>query len=306
MIKDLLTDLSLVALASRDITLKQHGNKWVGLCPVHKERTPSFNIYIGKDGKQRYACFGCGIHGDAISYIMDTRGLDTKGAIAYLRGEDKRGVIERKPAVVMRDRSAIVPLSGIPHTIAGGAIRIWNPNTQEYNELRPEAIYRYPCGYVIRCINGKTGKKWTPMVMWCWIEALGEPGWCFHAFPEPRPLYVQHITPPSSKITIIVEGEKCVNALYSQARDVVYGIFSWPGGCQAVRKANWGYLQPLQNIFIWPDADEPGLNAALQIKKLLPQAKIIDVSHWKNGYDCADAIKDGWKWADFAMFNFLP
>ncbi|WP_294394336.1 CHC2 zinc finger domain-containing protein [uncultured Sphingomonas sp.] len=65
---------SLVDLAKPHTSLKRSGGGWQGLCPFHRERTPSFTIFA--DGT-RYHCFGCGASGDAFDFVqaVDNVGL---------------------------------------------------------------------------------------------------------------------------------------------------------------------------------------------------------------------------------------
>lgn len=55
-------------IVSERVILKRRGKNFVGLCPFHEEKTPSFNI---SPSKQMYYCFGCGASGDAIKFIME-------------------------------------------------------------------------------------------------------------------------------------------------------------------------------------------------------------------------------------------
>jgi hypothetical protein len=57
----------LVSLIGRDVRLAHKGGVWSGLCPFHGERRPSFAVY-----PDHYHCFSCGVHGDAIRYVMET------------------------------------------------------------------------------------------------------------------------------------------------------------------------------------------------------------------------------------------
>jgi hypothetical protein len=66
------------------VELQNRGGRWVGLCPFHSEKTPSFQIYQGKTGKWHYHCFGCGAHGDAVDFLQRLHGLDFKGALNHL------------------------------------------------------------------------------------------------------------------------------------------------------------------------------------------------------------------------------
>lgn len=71
----------LVALVSRHLALKRTGNSWVGLCPFHGEKTPSFSVSADKGF---YHCFGCGKSGDAIAFCMEMEHLDFVAAVESL------------------------------------------------------------------------------------------------------------------------------------------------------------------------------------------------------------------------------
>ena len=65
------------------VNLRQTGASLVGLCPFHKERTPSFSV---SEGKGLYHCFGCGEHGDAITFLMKFAGQSFREAVEELAG----------------------------------------------------------------------------------------------------------------------------------------------------------------------------------------------------------------------------
>ena len=62
----------LPELVGRYVKLTRRGREHVGLCPFHKEKTPSFNVV---EDKGFYHCFGCGAHGTAIDFVMAIEGL---------------------------------------------------------------------------------------------------------------------------------------------------------------------------------------------------------------------------------------
>jgi DNA primase catalytic core len=71
-----------VAIATSDgISLKRNGKRWLGLCPFHDEKTPSFNIFSDTN---TYKCFGCGVHGDVISYMQKKHNMDFSEAVRWL------------------------------------------------------------------------------------------------------------------------------------------------------------------------------------------------------------------------------
>jgi DNA primase len=72
----------LAALIARNVKLTRSGRQWKGCCPFHAEKTPSFYVY--DDG---YHCFGCGAHGDAIGFVMATRGASFVDAVQSLAAE---------------------------------------------------------------------------------------------------------------------------------------------------------------------------------------------------------------------------
>ena len=71
-------------LISKNVRLKKSGKEYSGLCPFHNEKTPSFTV---NDQKGFYHCFGCGAHGDIISYIINKDGLSFKEAVLRLANE---------------------------------------------------------------------------------------------------------------------------------------------------------------------------------------------------------------------------
>jgi DNA primase len=75
--------ITLSSLVQRSVKLTRAGREWKGCCPFHEEKTPSFYV---NDAKQFYHCFGCGAHGDAISWMVDQQGLQFMDAIKELAG----------------------------------------------------------------------------------------------------------------------------------------------------------------------------------------------------------------------------
>lgn len=78
-IADVKARTDLAALVGRDVELKASGRAKWGLCPFHFERTASFKIEHGN-----FHCFGCGAHGDAVDYLIETHGMAFSDAVARL------------------------------------------------------------------------------------------------------------------------------------------------------------------------------------------------------------------------------
>ena len=82
----------IVEVISAHTDLRRQGVRWVGLCPFHDERTPSFSV----DGQEKlYHCFGCGVGGDVIKFVEEKDGLGFAEAVELLA--DRYGVeLERE------------------------------------------------------------------------------------------------------------------------------------------------------------------------------------------------------------------
>ncbi len=73
--------ISLSDVISQRVQLQKRGREYLGLCPFHNEKTPSFTV---NNDKGFYHCFGCGAHGDAIRFITETQGLSFTEAVTQL------------------------------------------------------------------------------------------------------------------------------------------------------------------------------------------------------------------------------
>ena len=74
----------IVAVVQRRVTLKKSGHDWKGLCPFHGEKTPSF--YVVPD-KKMFHCFGCGVSGDAIKFVMQLESMSFREAVERLAAD---------------------------------------------------------------------------------------------------------------------------------------------------------------------------------------------------------------------------
>lgn len=68
-------------VVGKKVKLKQHGKEFMGLCPFHNEKSPSFTV---NDQKGFYHCFGCQAHGNAINFLMQTDGFEFRESVVKL------------------------------------------------------------------------------------------------------------------------------------------------------------------------------------------------------------------------------
>ncbi len=89
----------MVALIGEHGALKRQGTRWVGLCPFHQEKTPSFSVNAEMGV---YYCFGCQRSGDAITFLREIDHLDFVEAVRALA--ERAGITITEDAAASGDR----------------------------------------------------------------------------------------------------------------------------------------------------------------------------------------------------------
>nr|WP_184295173.1 DNA primase [Roseateles terrae] len=109
-IQDLLSRVDIVDIVSRHVDLKKAGINHKGLCPFHGEKSPSF---IVSPSRQTYHCFGCGVHGNAVGFLMEHLGIGFVDAVRDLAQqagmqvpEDDRSPADREREKLVKQRQA--------------------------------------------------------------------------------------------------------------------------------------------------------------------------------------------------------
>jgi DNA primase len=92
--QDLLNRVDIVDVVQRYVQLRKAGANYVGLCPFHNEKTPSFSV---SPTKQFYHCFGCGVHGNAIGFLMAYASMGYVDAVKELASQVGMQVPESRP-----------------------------------------------------------------------------------------------------------------------------------------------------------------------------------------------------------------
>lgn len=107
-LQDLLSRVDIAEVVGRHVTLKKSGANHMGLCPFHGEKSPSFAV---SPSRQTYHCFGCGVHGNAIGFLMEHSGMgfiDAVNDLAQQVGltvpQDDRSPEERERASQLKAR----------------------------------------------------------------------------------------------------------------------------------------------------------------------------------------------------------
>jgi DNA primase len=86
-------ETKIVELVGESVKLQRRGRSFTGLCPFHKEKTPSFHVNAERGF---YHCFGCHASGDAIKFVQETEGLDFVEAVRSLAERAGIDIIENE------------------------------------------------------------------------------------------------------------------------------------------------------------------------------------------------------------------
>lgn len=141
----------------RKVALKSNGREHSGLCPFHKEKSPSFTV---NDEKGFYHCFGCGAHGDIIKFTMETEGLSFPEAIEQLANQAGLAMPKMSAAEEFREKQTS-SLHDIMNLAKNWFIeRLYAPEgriAREYLEKRQlskDAINLFALGYAPESRHG--------------------------------------------------------------------------------------------------------------------------------------------------------
>jgi len=93
-IETLKNAVDIVTEISEAVELKQSGENFIGLCPFHDEKNPSFNVY---SETQTWHCFGCEKSGDVISFVMEKEHLSFRDALLHLAEKYNVPIPEEEP-----------------------------------------------------------------------------------------------------------------------------------------------------------------------------------------------------------------
>lgn len=283
----------LAAVIGARIALTRHGMEWLGLCPFHAEKTPSFTV---NPAKGFYHCFGCGAHGDVIGFIRAFHQLDFRAACAVLGATDFGTAPPRRALPADRVRASDIyaglqaadPGNRLPGI--GELLRCWNPKNpaRPWVTYRPSAVHPYHTqdGNLLGCVlridlpahmtptGPQPARKITPTLRYARLPSTAVDGvapnadlppeaWCHWPFDKPRPLYrLPDLAARPDHQVLVVEGEKAADAARRLLGALPIIVTTWPGGAKAIHHADWSPLAG-RCVLLWGDADEPGEAAML-------------------------------------------
>ena len=192
-IDQLLNRVDIVDVVERYVPLKKSGQNYMACCPFHKEKSPSFSV---SPSKQFYHCFGCGVHGNAIRFVMEHAGMSFVDAVNDLAtsvgmsvpqvaaSPQQQQAVRQRPGLLecmgeaarfykqslKRSPEAIAYLKqrGLTGEIAarfalGYAPDGWTPLQQAFDDYLDDNLVE--CGLVIRQDDGRRYDRFRQRIM---------------------------------------------------------------------------------------------------------------------------------------------
>jgi len=152
LIEEVKARADIVAIVSEHVALRRSGKNYVGLCPFHAEKTPSFTV---SPDKQMFHCFGCQAGGDVITFVMRITGSDFPTAMErlarrvgvdvsrYVASPDELERMRERQRLQEALRLAAVFFANMLRSRAGQAARAY----LQYRGVSPASVQRFQLGY---------------------------------------------------------------------------------------------------------------------------------------------------------------
>lgn len=288
-------------IAAYGVHLKQQGRDLSGLCPFHKEKTPSFTV---TPEKQLYKCFGCDAGGDVFDFVKRAEPCTFEEAVREVA--ERVGMVEHPAIEQARERRAL-------HVVAPTAVEVSAPKkvemkhvaTYPYVDERGELLYEVLRYEPVSEEGKKTFKQRRPHpVTGETVHGLSE-GWyrrerdqyypCKEGTPDAEKIgacrRVLYRLPEvlAAKLVVYVEGEKDVATVEALG----FTATTNSGGAKAPWSDEYAAALAGKFVVIMPDQDEPGrakgkaLAAALKGRA---DTVVLDVPSGKDATDYAACV----------------
>ncbi len=296
-IDEIVARLSLRETITREAgtVFQRTADGYKGLCPFHREKTPSFHIYESE--RQHYICFGsgCGVKGDVLTFLMQWRNIEFLEAVEYARelanmpeyvpNEVDFPAQSRSPVPqrVMKPWSDLPIPKDVELPVVGVPVNVYNPKKETISPNSPTHVHVYrnikgEALFLVLRFNRSDGGKYFFQVTWQYGPTKQLPHirgrWTQYTFSPDigRPLYGLEDLPSwqaqDGQLILVVEGEKTRDAAIRMLPLDKFGVWiiSNMGSTGSVNKVDWqplvegirGALHRSASVtfLLWPDADK--------------------------------------------------
>ena len=297
-------------ISRRGVKLIRRGREYVGLCPFHKEKTPSFTV---NEDKGFYHCFGCAAHGDVITFVMGFAGCSFREAVEDLRGgpgpmspEDVRRAAERQRHAEA-ERRRLDEHDARQRT--GDALQIWRravpaPGTLVETYLRARGI-TIPIPPSLRYLAAAKHKP-TGMILPAMVASVQDPGGrvvaVHRTFLSRVGTAKASVSEPKMSLGPVAGG--AVRLARANGRLAVSeGIETGLSILQATGIPTWAALSApnmanvilppdIRDVILGPDGDEAGATGARQAaRRFVDEGRAVRIAPAPEGQDFNDMLR---------------
>ena len=162
-IQQILSRIDIVEIVGSFVKLKKRGTNYLGLCPFHNEKTPSFTV---SPAKEIYKCFGCGRSGNSISFLMETEKYSYVEALRWLAAKYNVEIEETETSPEYKQQQQVADSLYIINNFAQQYFTHALINTEEGQDIalsylkergfREEIINKFQLGYNPEARDGFT------------------------------------------------------------------------------------------------------------------------------------------------------
>ena len=153
-IQQILSRIDIVEIVGSFVKLKKRGANYLGLCPFHNEKTPSFTV---SPSKEIYKCFGCGRSGNSISFLMEQEKYSYVEALRWLAAKYNVEIEETETSPEYKQQQQVADSLYIINNFAQKFFSNTLLNTEEGQDIalsylkergfREEVISKFQLGY---------------------------------------------------------------------------------------------------------------------------------------------------------------
>ena len=136
-IEEILKRTDIVDLISDYLSLKQAGKDYLGLCPFHNEKTPSFSVSAEK---QLYYCFGCGAGGNAVKFMMELNGTNFRETMEELGRRVGINIISTKDNQGQKSYSQLYDIMNLANAFYNTQLRKSETKSQPIEYLKQRGL----------------------------------------------------------------------------------------------------------------------------------------------------------------------
>ena len=131
-IQQILSRIDIIEIVGSFVKLKKRGTNYLGLCPFHNEKTPSFTV---SPAKEIYKCFGCGRSGNTISFLMEHEKYSYVEALRWLAARYNVEIEEKELSPEARQQQQVADSLYIINTFAQKFFADTLFNTEEGQDI---------------------------------------------------------------------------------------------------------------------------------------------------------------------------